>query len=397
MSEDKPKKPDESFWFEANGEKQDSEKQDSEKPRRQNSSEENRLLEAEYRAERALGRATAAQEQALSSQQRAVASTSDAFLAQQELSKLERRFESDGKRVSESRRNFLKISAGLVAGAAIASVVQVPLYANLVSSRNEQVRTLNTQLVQADQQISSLQSQVSALTVRVDTTTGFLTLGVSEQAAVEAIAETIIPSDSSGPGAKEAGVIYFIDRQLASDYGRGANMFTDGPFFLTGQTGPVTVNGQTYSGGSPVVRVGAGTRFQYSLPMREFWRTGIAALETYSNTAYGGKPADAGPAGPVVQRAFELQRHTAGGFCVRDNIHDMGRLPDGPSLRRQPEHGRLAVHRFQRREPGQRVQRGPHPETTHGGERGDQTSACKPCAVPESPIELGSRPILQQF
>ena len=294
MSED-DKKPDEALWFEANGEKKSSgdkspdKSSGDEKPGGQEDPEKNRILEAEYRAERALAEATTAQQQALASQQRAVASTSDAFLAQQELSKLEHRdATTSGKHINESRRNFLKISAGIVAGAAIASVVQVPLYANVVSSRNEQVKTLNTQLVQANQQISSLQAQVSTLEVRVNTTTGFMTLGVSEQAAVAAIVETIIPSDSTGPGAKEAGAIYFIDRQLAADYGRSANMFTEGPFFLTGQTGPVTVNGLTYTGGCPVVRVGAGTRYQYSLTMREFWRTGIAALETYANSAYGG-------------------------------------------------------------------------------------------------------------
>src|SRR5207302_9991061 len=55
----------------------------------------------------------------------------------------------------------------------------------------------------------------------------------SEQTLVEAIVETIIPSDSSGPGAKEAGVIYFIDRQLAADYGQSANMFRDAPHIPT--------------------------------------------------------------------------------------------------------------------------------------------------------------------
>ena len=284
MSQD-DKKPDEAL-SETDGDTSH-EPSDDKKPRSQDASEKNLILEAEHRAERALDEATAAQQQALAAQQRAVASTSDAFLAQQELSKLEHR-EETGRHINESRRNFLKISAGIVAGAAIASVVQVPLYANVVSSRNEQVKTLNTQLVQANQQISSLKAQVSTLQVRVDTTTGFLTLSVSEQAAVAAIASTIIPSDSSGPGATEAGVIYFIDRQLASDYGRNSNMFTDGPFFLTGQMGPVTVNQITYTGGSPVVRVGAGTRYQYSLTMREYWRTGIAALETYANSAYGG-------------------------------------------------------------------------------------------------------------
>jgi gluconate 2-dehydrogenase gamma chain len=117
--------------------------------------------------------------------------------------------------------------------------------------------------------------------------TGFLTLNVSEQPLVESIAETIIPTDSSGPGAKEAGVIYFIDRQLAGEYGISGNMFMQGPFVATGQKGPITVDKITYSDGSPPVRIGAGTRYQYSLNLREYWRTGLEALQTYANGAFG--------------------------------------------------------------------------------------------------------------
>jgi len=39
-------------------------------------------------------------------------------------------------------------------------------------------------------------------------------LDAATAAEIEALAEQIIPSDETGPGAKEAGVIYFIDRAL---------------------------------------------------------------------------------------------------------------------------------------------------------------------------------------
>ena len=78
-------------------------------------------------------------------------------------------------------------------------------------------------------------SQSQSLQTELDTMTGFLRLGVNEQTLLEAIVETIIPTDSNGPGAKEAGVIYFIDRQLASDYGTSGTMYMEGPFVLTGQ------------------------------------------------------------------------------------------------------------------------------------------------------------------
>ena len=149
--------------------------------------------------------------------------------------------------------------------------------------------------------------------------------------------ETIIPSDSTGPGAKEAGVIYFIDRQLASDYGQSGNMFMDAPHnppgipasagplkvkpssawaFLqnyqqtaylpagggggAGVANPISYPGasRTYTAGgtnytvnygvtaSP--RVGSGINYQYPLNMREFWRVSLAALQAYSNKYYSG-------------------------------------------------------------------------------------------------------------
>lgn len=51
-----------------------------------------------------------------------------------------------------------------------------------------------------------------------------------EALAIAASAGRIIPSDESGPGANEAGVVLYIDRQLASAYGRDRYRYTQGPF-----------------------------------------------------------------------------------------------------------------------------------------------------------------------
>jgi len=274
------------------------------------------------------------------------------------------------------RRTFLKIGAGVVAGAAIATVVEVPYYSSVmggnsssssssvsslkdqltatqgqlsstqgqlsstaaqlnaaqgqVSSLNNQLSSTQAQLTSASSQlsgvnsqlsatqqaltsangqVSSLQGQVSsassqintlqgqvqtaqtastALQTQIDTTTGFLTLSVSEQTILAAVAETIIPTDSNGPGAREAGAIYFIDRVLATDYGKNGNMYMQGPFTRSGLAGPVTVEGVTYPNGTPAQRVTAGTRYQYQMNIREFFRYGLAALQSYANSAYGG-------------------------------------------------------------------------------------------------------------
>ncbi len=188
--------------------------------------------------------------------------------------------------VDQTRREFLKLGLAAAASAAAASGIEIPLFGNQNSS-------LQTQLNNANSQIANLQT-------RVNNVVGFISLSVTEQSLLEAIVETIIPSDSNGPGAKEAGVIYFVDRQLAGDYGQSANMFMDGPFVLPGQTGSFNVNGRDIYNlsnltpvslpytGTPSPRVGAGTNYQYPLNLREFWRVGLVALQAYANSAYGG-------------------------------------------------------------------------------------------------------------
>jgi gluconate 2-dehydrogenase gamma chain len=51
-----------------------------------------------------------------------------------------------------------------------------------------------------------------------------------EALIVAAAASRIFPSDDSGPGAHEAGVVIYIDRQMAGPYGRDQDRYTQGPF-----------------------------------------------------------------------------------------------------------------------------------------------------------------------
>ncbi len=52
----------------------------------------------------------------------------------------------------------------------------------------------------------------------------------SEALIVAAATSRIFPTDQSGPGAREAGVAIYIDRQLAGPYGRDRYRYTQGPF-----------------------------------------------------------------------------------------------------------------------------------------------------------------------
>ena len=56
----------------------------------------------------------------------------------------------------------------------------------------------------------------------------------AEARVVAAACERIMPSDDTGPGAKEAGVVIYIDRQLAGPYGTDRYRYTRGPFVEAG-------------------------------------------------------------------------------------------------------------------------------------------------------------------
>ena len=51
-----------------------------------------------------------------------------------------------------------------------------------------------------------------------------------EAMIVAAACSRIFPSDETGPGAREAGVVVYIDRQLAGPYGRDRYRYTAAPF-----------------------------------------------------------------------------------------------------------------------------------------------------------------------
>jgi len=178
---------------------------------------------------------------------------------------------------SKSRRDFIKIGAAAVGGAAVASAVEIPLTTTQLQQKDQELQ-------QKEQTITQLQSQAEE-TSRL---TGFLSLTPKQREMVEAIAETMIPTDNNGPGAKEAGVIYFIDRQLAGSYGKSGNMYLQGPFVPPNQTGPITVDGQTYPKGTIAARINAGTGYQYPFTLKEYWRRGLEYLDAYSRSAYGG-------------------------------------------------------------------------------------------------------------
>lgn len=90
---------------------------------------------------------------------------------------------------------------------------------------------------------------------------------------IVAAAERIIPKDDNGPGATDAGVVYFIDRQLSSEYGMVGKRYGAGPF----------TNGNSNQGD------------QSGLSMRDRYRIGIDGMQAYAQATFQKDFKDLGP------------------------------------------------------------------------------------------------------
>ncbi|GMA15441.1 gluconate 2-dehydrogenase subunit 3 family protein (plasmid) [Deinococcus metallilatus] len=105
-----------------------------------------------------------------------------------------------------------------------------------------------------------------------------------EAATVEAATARILPGDPSDPGAREAGVVYYIDHMLSYHEGFNEPTYRKPPF------------AQTYQGTRPadrprVVWVPADQIYRYGyqniLTPREVYRIGLAGLDRLANARFG--------------------------------------------------------------------------------------------------------------
>lgn len=87
-----------------------------------------------------------------------------------------------------------------------------------------------------------------------------------EFAFITAAVARLIPSDERGPGALEAGVPEFIDRQMNTPYAIGANWYMQGPF-------------------NPDLPKELG--YQLPLVPQQIYRLGLAEADAYSKAQYG--------------------------------------------------------------------------------------------------------------
>lgn len=88
-----------------------------------------------------------------------------------------------------------------------------------------------------------------------------------EAACVDALVSRLIPADDLGPGAKEAGVTVFLDRQLAGSYGRAQTWYMQGPW----------QEGEKSQG------------YQSRLTPAQLYREAIAAIDAHCRQQFAGK------------------------------------------------------------------------------------------------------------
>src|ERR1700688_4990660 len=95
---------------------------------------------------------------------------------------------------------------------------------------------------------------------------GYAFFAPAEVAFIDAAVGRLIPNDPIGPGAVEAGVTFFLDRQLAGKFGRGDHYFLGGP----------------WPKGAP--EQGYQSRFSPA----QLYRAAIAAIEKYASANFNG-------------------------------------------------------------------------------------------------------------
>ncbi len=152
-----------------------------------------------------------------------------------------------------SRRGFLRAGAATSIATATAYTVILPGVHETDAADTATIPVAQVQLAQA--QPMAMPGNI------LEGYTFFNPLMVD---VVTAAAERIIPRDANGPGATDAGVVYFIDRQLSSEYGMAGKRYSAGPF----------VAGVPTQGD------------QLGSTMRERYRLGVDGMQAYAQKQY---------------------------------------------------------------------------------------------------------------
>jgi gluconate 2-dehydrogenase gamma chain len=105
-----------------------------------------------------------------------------------------------------------------------------------------------------------------------------------EARTVEALTARILPGSPEDPGAREAGVVVYIDHLLAMNEGFAEPTYRQAPFaqVYTGETPPEETYDVVWVASDQIGRYG----FQSALTPREVYRMGLDAVDRYANSRF---------------------------------------------------------------------------------------------------------------
>ncbi|WP_202935134.1 gluconate 2-dehydrogenase subunit 3 family protein [Halorussus amylolyticus] len=124
------------------------------------------------------------------------------------------------------------------------------------------------------------------------TAQGLEYFSIGQARVVHDLTGRIYPSDENGPGAPEAGVVYFVDDQMNSAWGRGDRWYMDPPFAGKNPTPSFEDEPQTPEDRETEVSFAQEDPndtqgWQYSVTPSTAWDQGIEAVEEYAQNEYG--------------------------------------------------------------------------------------------------------------
>jgi len=218
-----------------------------------------------------------------------------------------------------------------------------------------------------------------------------------EAAAVEALTARILPGDAADPGAREAGVVYYVDRVLAVGDGFAEPTYRQPPFAVAreGDEGPG--DDAAAPGGYRPLSVPAEELprygFQSPLTPRECYRRGLAALDTYTAGRFGRPFAELSEA-EQDEVVGALAANRADGFDApaADEFFDVVRQHTIEGTFCDPVHGgnRDMVGWKMIGFPGAQRSYTPQEMLTEGTRRGPQSLAQLPVFKPGQPDRPGA-------
>jgi gluconate 2-dehydrogenase gamma chain len=119
---------------------------------------------------------------------------------------------------------------------------------------------------------------------------GFQALTEQEAAVIEALTARILPGTPDDPGAREAGVVYYIDFVLANNEGINESVYLAGPYAQAyeGDEPPDDVEGVIWVDAEDISRYG----YQSALTPLQIFQQGVAVVEEHARQNLGGGFAD---------------------------------------------------------------------------------------------------------